>query len=447
MNQDEIRKLREKRQAAMDSAQALMDRADTENRSLTEEEKRSFEGFLDEEGKLTKELTKGEDELRRARLLEARQSAAAPEPRQTRAGQPGGLITPERIKRAQERGLVCFRGDGGADRARAFAHYAMAIRGVTSSRDWLEKRGIELRSMGIGTESAGGFLTPIEFATEIIDLMNEVGAVRRACRVWPMSRDVQSIPKVSTRPSWIALTENAAIAPSDGTGTYVTLTAKKFGGLTQVSNELVEDSLPQVGDILAQDIAYQAAQFEDTTVMLGDGTATYNSLTGIVPATGAAGIVTAAGNTPELVTVANFISMLGMVQDYALNELMGAPVWIFNRSVFARTAMRLMYALGGNTKEDLGEGVTPSLFGFPVIFSGALTSAPAANGGVIAIFGSLRTGVAFGDRRQMTIETSPHFYFNTDSLAVRGTERFGLQVHDAASAGTKGSMSVMKLPA
>jgi hypothetical protein len=61
MNQDEIRKLREKRQAAMDSAQALMDRADTENRSLTEEEKRSFEGFLDEEGKLTKELTKGED--------------------------------------------------------------------------------------------------------------------------------------------------------------------------------------------------------------------------------------------------------------------------------------------------------------------------------------------------------------------------------------------------
>lgn len=454
---EEVKAKKDKRDALLSQAEQIMTKGDDEKRPLTEDELRSVDGFIEQSDALRREINELETERRKQLIHDNRSTQRELEPRSARPYTPG-IVTPERIKQAQARGLKVFRGEGGAERAAGFCHFILATKGVGSSRDWLAKRGIELRpdtaqsagesrAMGVGTEASGGFLTPIEFSSEIIDIMGLVGAVRQAMRIWPMSRDVLSIPKVTTRPTWAAIAENAASTVTDAAGGYVTLTARKCGGMTKISSELNEDSLPYVGDVLARDFAYQAAFFEDNCLLNGDGTAAFMNITGLIPATLAAGTVTAGAGitTPELLTQNNFISVLGSVADYALSDL-NNPVWIMNRSVFARSAMRLLYAAGGNTKDDLAGGVGPSLFGYPVIFTSALSAAPAA-GAFVAFFGSLETAAAFGDRRAFNVQYSPHFYFGDDAIAVRGNERFAASVHDASDATTKKSTAKLLLAA
>ena len=55
----------------------------------------------------------------------------------------------------------------------------------------------------------------------------------------------------------------------------------------------------------------------------------------------------------------------------------------------------------------------------------------AANSAV-ALFGDLTLAASFGDRRQTTIQISDAALnaFEQDELAIRGTERFDINVHD-----------------
>jgi HK97 family phage major capsid protein len=452
---EEIKAKKDKRTALLSDAEQIMVKGDDEKRALTEDELKLIDGYIGQSDELRREIDELEQERRRQIIRDAKGTQRELEPRSTRPYQPG-VVTPERIKHAQARGLKVFRGEGATERATGFAHFIFALRGSGASRNWLEKRGIELRpeaapaearAMSNTTDASGGFLTPQEFATEIIDIMGMVGAVRQAFRIWPMSRDVLYVPKVTTRPTWGAINENALPTEAGAQGGYVNLTAKKAGGLTKVSNELTEDSLPYVGDVLARDFAYQAAFFEDDCLINGLGTPPYLSITGIILATGTAGTVTpgAGITTPELLTMTHFLSVLGSVADYALSDI-NNPVWIMNRSVFARSAMRLMYAQGGNTKEDIGDGVRPSLFGYPVIFTSAMSASPAVNTAV-AVFGSLETGGAFGDRRQFNVQYSPHYYFGDDAFAVRANERFAASIHDASDNSVKRSTAKLMLAA
>ena len=61
-----------------------------------------------------------------------------------------------------------------------------------------------------------------------------------------------------------------------------------------------------------------------------------------------------------------------------------------------------------------------------------------------ALFGDLTLAASFGDRRQTTIQISEHAtvgggsVFEQDELAVRGTERFDINVHDTGITGASG---------
>ena len=49
-----------------------------------------------------------------------------------------------------------------------------------------------------GVNSAGGFLVPDEFESELITLREQFGVFRRNARVWPMSSDTLRIAKRTT---------------------------------------------------------------------------------------------------------------------------------------------------------------------------------------------------------------------------------------------------------
>jgi HK97 family phage major capsid protein len=67
-----------------------------------------------------------------------------------------------------------------------------------------------------------------------------------------------------------------------------------------------------------------------------------------------------------------------------------------------------------------------------VIFSQVMPSTE-ANSQICALLGDYRMGSAMGDRRSLTLALSTEYKFAEDQLAIRGTDRFDINVHDVGS--------------
>jgi HK97 family phage major capsid protein len=81
--------------------------------------------------------------------------------------------------------------------------------------------------------------------------------------------------------------------------------------------------------------------------------------------------------------------------------------------------------------------------GYPVEFSQVMPSTE-ANSQVCAVLGDFSKGAAFGDRQQESIAFSEHAtiggenVFERNQIAIRGTERFDIVVHDVGDANDAG---------
>jgi HK97 family phage major capsid protein len=102
---------------------------------------------------------------------------------------------------------------------------------------------------------------------------------------------------------------------------------------------------------------------------------------------------------------------------------------------------RLATAAGGNRIAEIENGaLEKSFLGYPVVIAQVLPKASATNQ-VACLFGNLRLAASLGDRRITTIQMSEHALnaFEQDEVAIRGTERFDIVVHDVGdNAGNTG---------
>lgn len=80
-----------------------------------------------------------------------------------------------------------------------------------------------------------------------------------------------SIPKhqTSLTAGWVA--ENAALTPSDMAFDSVTLAPKHAGGLTELSRQLIQQSSPDIEQLVRDDLAAILAQAIDSATILGGG--------------------------------------------------------------------------------------------------------------------------------------------------------------------------------
>ena len=74
------------------------------------------------------------------------------------------------------------------------------------------------------------------------------------------------------------------------------------------------------------------------------------------------------------------------------------------------------------------------------------SSAGLSADGIVAVFGDLSQAASFGDRRQTTIQVSDSALnaFEQDEMAIRGTERFDINVHDTGSSTESGPIVGLK---
>jgi HK97 family phage major capsid protein len=264
--------------------------------------------------------------------------------------------------------------------------------------------------------------------------------MRQNARVMGMSSDNLNVPKnsASTTAYWPA--ENTNITASQITFSNVQVLAKKLAILTQVSSELQEDSIVDIGAALAEDMAFVMAYNEDLACLLGDGTSTYGGITGVFKTiidNAGTNYIATVGNASanwQNTTLADLRKLTGAISEYA--DTADAKFYM-NRAFFQQVVCNDLDALNGNGFFDLtnAPGPNPTLFGYPVVYTQVMTSdsTPAVNT-PLAMFGNLRTGSIMGSRRDLRIQVSDQAGFISDSLYFRATERFGFKFHDQGSA-------------
>lgn len=309
---------------------------------------------------------------------------------------------------------------------------------VAKSEKYCQEFNIKAHSEG--TNTAGGYLVPPEFANDIIDLREQYGVFRRFAKVVPMMSDTKSIPRRASGLTVYSPGEGVAITESSKGWDMIQLTAKKFACLALYSSELDEDAMINIGDDLAGEIAYAFGNKEDQCGFNGDGTSTYFGINGVrnklfsVDGTIAniAGLKVATGNAYSEIVLSDFNGVVGLLPQYAETPRAG---WFMSKFFWATIAQKLALAAGGVTaSEIIGGARTPTFLGYPVNISQVLPKSE-ANSQVACLLGDLSLAATFGDRRNMTLAYSTDYKFAEDQLAIRGTQRIDINVHDVGDNG------------
>lgn len=331
-------------------------------------------------------------------------------------------------------------------KAYTFGRYLMHVRGDVKSTRWLKDNG-HLKANAEGTESAGGYTVPVITSPDLIYLREQFGVARRLTKNWGMSGDTLLVPNMTGSATVYHVGENTAITTSDFVFDQVLLQTVKLAAVNPVSRELSEDTIINYAATAARDFATKLAQQEDIDCFMGDGTATYGGITGVLQAVykvepttkvNIASLVLAdagsvAANKP---TLANLRTMVGKIKQYpGIN-----PVFVCHRQFWYDCIAPLLDTLNGNTIGDIQNAYRqqPTLYGYPVVWSQVMPRGVTASTPLM-FFADLQLGAAFGDRRGITIEMSDQQRFLEDQYLYKATERFAFKCFDVGNSATPAS--------
>jgi len=165
---------------------------------------------------------------------------------------------------------------------------------------------------------------------------------------------------------------------------------------------------------------------------------------------GAAGVQTqGTGNTWGAIVLADFNAMVGLLPQYADTP---DAAWVCHKTFYHGVMQKLELAAGGVTALEISSGdrrPRPLFLGYPVEFSQVMPSATAV-ATISALLGDYSLAGLFGDRQQESIAFSQEANVNGESLfernqlAIRGTQRFDINIHDVGSATAVGPVVALK---
>lgn len=253
-----LHSIRESRAAKVAEARALVAHAEAEKRALNQPEQAKFDA-------LKGEITALEaDEGRAAFLAEC-------ERRQS--GEPVGDKSFGALQR-QVNVLDVIRAQmDGRALSGAAAEYTVETERRTGRKAqgaFVPMAALEQR---VTTAASAGELVPTDHrADQYIDpFRNALLARRLGVRVLSGLSGNLSIPKhgTGTTVGWVA--DNAALTPSDMTFDSVTLAPKHAGGLCEMSRQLIQQSSPDIEQLVRGDLAAMLAQAIDSALIKGGG--------------------------------------------------------------------------------------------------------------------------------------------------------------------------------
>lgn len=221
----------------------------------------------------------------------------------------------------------------------------------------------EVRALQTGAAGAGAELFPGGFLNELIEYQRNMAVVRQipGIRVLQMPNGTMTIKKQTGvgSGSWVA--EGAVIASSQQQTGSITMTGKKLGALTAVSNDLLRIPDASADAFVRDDLAAELALAEDLAFLRGTGAA--GQPRGIRNSVASAMVVATGGDTAAAKRndLVNAIARLAS-RNVRFNAANSA--WLMSE----RTKHRLMATVDGNSNPSFpGLEGAGTLLGYRVL--------------------------------------------------------------------------------
>jgi HK97 family phage major capsid protein len=263
---------------------------------------------------------------------------------------------------------------------------------------------------------------PVQYGGEVRELISDFGVIRNKMFPYPIGMGTSRPARMGTRPAFGSIAMSGAFTEKSPTITFASLESHKLGGIVRLPRELDEQSIVAMGQFLARYGAVEFARAEDTWGFLADGTATYESISGIckIAADNSKVKTLAAGKTkPSDATIDDFRALRRLVNKAALSGNLSAyyldTTWETFLMEFNTEAQPFIYVRRPDGSATLD--------GYPIVWTDVLQAYQdtAAASSYLAVFGALSFWW-FGEHGAPRIDTSSHVWFANDQLAVRFIE-------------------------
>lgn len=449
-----IKEMLATREELLTAARATKDKAVTEKRELTAEETTDIDAKLAEvEGLRTKIEVAQKAEDRDKKLADETRWGDAPrgrvtEPTDTEDRGHGADVEIRVHDRFPiTRGLSTPAFANKADAYRSGMWALANIFGNADCREWCKDNGVQTRALNGTSNTAGAVLVPEPMQQAIIWNVEERGVFAKYAQRVPMSTDTVLWPRSTGEITVYALGENQSTEVTESEPTFGSfeMAAKTWGSLTRISRNLADDAVISIAEHLSQKIGYAHADKQDQCGFNGDGSATYNGITGIWTkindGTHAGSIVTATAlTTYATLTLPFFEQVVGSLPQWADQD----AAWYVSKPAYFNSMARLADAAGGNTKADVSSGASHQFLGYPVRFTQVLPKTAGTTATIAALFGSLRQAAALGTRKEVSVETLTEKYATYNQLGVLSFARWGINAYELGNATDAGAMIALK---
>lgn len=335
-----LNELKQRRTKIVGEMRSLVAEAEKAGRDLTDDEAKKF-------GELKAEERRLGEQIERAEYLAEAERRAAGIPVADGAARDFERLAAEvsvlEVLRAQMEG----RSLTGA--AAEYAQEAERRTGRKAQGVFVPMQALEKRDMNTG--NAPEIVPTVHRPDQYIGaLRNKLLARRLGVRVLTGLSGNVTIPKYASGTSvgWVA--EGGTLSGRDMSFDTVTLSPKHAGGITEMSRQLLQQSSPDVEQLVRDDLMAMIAQAIDSAIIYGGGA---NEPSGILASIGSNGGVQAVS-----LSSLTWAGVLGMVEKIELANLEAAH-WLTSPTVKTKLASTLKetglpgYLLEGGRMADL----------------------------------------------------------------------------------------------
>jgi len=300
--------------------------------------------------------------------------------------------------------------------------------GDADAKRWCQDHGVEARAQGSTGSTTGAAFVPDVLSSTVIRLVDEYSAFAQNATNVVMPSDVVLFPRRTAGASAAWIDENVAITPSDPTSNQVTLTAKKVTGAVVIASELLQDSIVSIADWIAAELALSLSNAVEAAAWSGNpsnapgvaGLVTSHTGGLLQSSAYTASLVTAAGDTPDEVTKANLLAMMGAVPQHSR----AGAKWFCSPFFFASCMQNLDLAQGGSVGLSQGMGLT--FLGSPVVLTDRLPAGADSTGVIMALYGNMANSSYYGIRQAIEIASSDQVNFLSDQTVIRAVARVAI---------------------
>jgi HK97 family phage major capsid protein len=259
----------------------------------------------------------------------------------------------------------------------------------------------------------GGELTiPEVIVNRIMDILGDYSTLYPIVDRIQVKGTARILIDTDTTPaSWVE--QNASLPVGDvGTLAYLDFDGFKVGKVTFVDNYLLQDSVINLDEYVANKIARAISLALDIAILNGTGAAGKQP-TGIIPSIPAENRTTVDAATAS---VADYVKPIGLIDTG--EDVVGEIRAVMRRSTYYAYFLEMTINVNGDGEivGRLPNLVRPDILGIPVVFSNHMAADT-------VLFGEFDK-YTLVERENIAIDNSEHVRFVEDQMAFRGKGRF-----------------------